>query len=133
MRSSGLSVDKLASRDIASPSVGPRKRLVEAPSTRSVHAPSPRGSWPFFDVDAVEKIVERPKIIEKVIDRPVDKVLEKMVTSPVLIEKVRSGVTDETGRYRIVDLRPGTYTLRLAATDAYGRVRTLTWIVALTP
>ncbi|MGH2399711.1 MAG: carboxypeptidase-like regulatory domain-containing protein, partial [bacterium] len=31
--------------------------------------------------------------------------------SPVLIEKVRSVVTDETGQYRIVDLRPGTYTL----------------------
>ena len=31
--------------------------------------------------------------------------------SPVLIEKVRTGMTDETGRYRIVDLRPGTYTL----------------------
>ena len=27
--------------------------------------------------------------------------------SPVLIEQVRSSVTDETGRYRIVDLRPG--------------------------
>src|SRR5438034_2045021 len=29
--------------------------------------------------------------------------------SPSLIEQVRSAVTDETGRYRIVDLRPGTY------------------------
>ena len=29
--------------------------------------------------------------------------------SPVLIEKVRSAVTDGTGQYRIVDLRPGTY------------------------
>jgi hypothetical protein len=29
--------------------------------------------------------------------------------SPVLIEKVRSVVTDATGQYRIVDLRPGTY------------------------
>ena len=28
--------------------------------------------------------------------------------SPALIEQVRSAVTDETGRYRIVDLRPGT-------------------------
>jgi uncharacterized repeat protein (TIGR02543 family) len=28
-------------------------------------------------------------------------------------------------------LGPGSYTLRLAATDAYGRTRTLTWIVAL--
>jgi hypothetical protein len=31
--------------------------------------------------------------------------------SPALIEKVRSAVTDENGVYRIVDLRPGTYTL----------------------
>ena len=31
--------------------------------------------------------------------------------SPVLIEKVRSAVTDNGGQYRIVDLRPGTYTV----------------------
>ncbi len=31
--------------------------------------------------------------------------------SPVLIEKVRSAVTDAAGVYRIVDLRPGTYTV----------------------
>jgi hypothetical protein len=31
--------------------------------------------------------------------------------SPVLIEKVKSTITDENGQYRIVDLRPGTYTL----------------------
>jgi hypothetical protein len=30
-------------------------------------------------------------------------------SSPVLIEKVRSAVTDGTGQYRIVDLRPGVY------------------------
>src|SRR5688500_19655071 len=29
--------------------------------------------------------------------------------SPVLIEKVRSVVTDASGQYRIIDLRPGTY------------------------
>ena len=29
-------------------------------------------------------------------------------SSPVLIEKVRSGVTDGNGQYRIVDLQPGT-------------------------
>src|SRR5687768_12227108 len=32
-------------------------------------------------------------------------------TSPVLIEKVRSAVTDGEGLYRIVDLRPGPYTV----------------------
>src|SRR5918995_2464785 len=32
-------------------------------------------------------------------------------TSPALIEKVRSAVTDGTGQYRIVDLRPGVYSL----------------------
>jgi len=31
--------------------------------------------------------------------------------SPALIEKVRSAVTDGTGRYSLVDLRPGTYTV----------------------
>ena len=31
--------------------------------------------------------------------------------SPALIEKVRSVVTDGTGQYRVVDLRPGTYTV----------------------
>src|SRR6202163_3429002 len=31
--------------------------------------------------------------------------------SPALIEKVRSVITDNTGQYRIVDLRPGTYTV----------------------
>src|SRR5688572_2005277 len=30
-------------------------------------------------------------------------------SSPVLIEKVRTVVTDGSGQYRIVDLRPGTY------------------------
>jgi hypothetical protein len=32
-------------------------------------------------------------------------------TSPALIEKVRSAVTDGTGRYRIEELRPGIYTV----------------------
>src|SRR5262245_28465933 len=32
-------------------------------------------------------------------------------TSPALIERVRTVITDSTGQYRIVDLRPGTYTL----------------------
>jgi hypothetical protein len=32
-------------------------------------------------------------------------------TSPALIEKVRSAVTDGTGQYRIVDLRPGNYSV----------------------
>jgi hypothetical protein len=31
--------------------------------------------------------------------------------SPVVIEKTRSVVTDGSGQYRIVDLRPGTYTV----------------------
>jgi len=30
-------------------------------------------------------------------------------TSPALIEKTRTVLTDGTGQYRIVDLRPGTY------------------------
>src|SRR5256885_1348921 len=33
--------------------------------------------------------------------------------SPALIEKVRSAVTDASGQYRIVDLRPGTYSVKV--------------------
>jgi hypothetical protein len=36
--------------------------------------------------------------------------------SPALIEKVRSVVTDSTGQYKIVDLRPGTYTITFTLT-----------------
>src|SRR4051812_25190971 len=36
--------------------------------------------------------------------------------SPVLIEKMRSAVTDSSGSYRIVDLRPGVYTLTFTLT-----------------
>src|ERR1041384_4046834 len=32
-------------------------------------------------------------------------------SSPVLIEKVRSAVTDGTGQYRITELPPGTYSI----------------------
>jgi hypothetical protein len=32
-------------------------------------------------------------------------------SSPALIEKVRTGVTDAGGQYNLVDLRPGTYTV----------------------
>jgi hypothetical protein len=32
-------------------------------------------------------------------------------SSPALIERVRSAVTDGSGRYSIIDLRPGTYTV----------------------
>src|SRR5438309_5723498 len=35
-------------------------------------------------------------------------------SSPVLIEKVRSAVTDSAGLYRIVDLRPGTYSMTVS-------------------
>jgi hypothetical protein len=38
------------------------------------------------------------------------------VSSPVLIEKTRSAVTDGTGQYRIVDLRPGTYSVTFTLT-----------------
>src|SRR5580704_1158408 len=36
--------------------------------------------------------------------------------SPALIEKVRSVVTDATGQYKIVDLRPGTYAITFSLT-----------------
>src|SRR5215467_12483525 len=34
-------------------------------------------------------------------------------SSPALIEKVRTAITDGTGQYRIEDLRPGTYTVTM--------------------
>src|SRR2546428_5859265 len=37
-------------------------------------------------------------------------------SSPVLIEKVRSVVSDSEGRYTIVDLRPGLYTVTFTLT-----------------
>src|SRR5439155_18798367 len=37
-------------------------------------------------------------------------------SSPALIEKVRSVVTDDQGLYKIIDLRPGTYTVTFTLT-----------------
>src|SRR5436190_5567102 len=37
-------------------------------------------------------------------------------TSPVLIEKTRSAITDSTGGYRLTDLRPGAYTITFTLT-----------------
>jgi len=37
-------------------------------------------------------------------------------SSPVLIEKVRAAVTNESGQYRIVDLRPGVYSVSFKLT-----------------
>ena len=45
------------------------------------------------------------------------------VSSPVLIEKVRSAVTDGTGRYTIVDLRPGNYKLTYTLTGFATAIR----------
>ena len=38
------------------------------------------------------------------------------VSSPVLIEKTRTALTDGTGQYRVVDLLPGTYSVTFALT-----------------
>jgi len=33
------------------------------------------------------------------------------VTSPALIEKTRAAVTDQAGQYKVIDLRPGVYSV----------------------
>jgi hypothetical protein len=38
------------------------------------------------------------------------------ITSPVLIEKVRTAVTDSSGQYRITELRPGLYSMTFSLT-----------------
>jgi hypothetical protein len=38
------------------------------------------------------------------------------VSSPVLIEKARIAVSDGTGQYRVIDLRPGTYAVTATLT-----------------
>jgi hypothetical protein len=43
--------------------------------------------------------------------------------SPVLIEKVRTAITDSNGAYRIVDLRPGLYTLTFSLAGFNTQVR----------
>ena len=46
--------------------------------------------------------------------------------SPALIEKVRSAVTDGQGVYRIIDLRPGTYTVTFTLTG-FSTLRVRAW------
>jgi hypothetical protein len=43
-------------------------------------------------------------------------------SSPVLIEKVRTAITDDQGQYKIVDLRPGVYSVTFSLTG-FGTVR----------
>jgi hypothetical protein len=44
------------------------------------------------------------------------------VSSPVLIERVRTVVADEHGEYKVVDLRPGTYSIAFSL-EGFGSVR----------
>ena len=46
------------------------------------------------------------------------------VASPALIERIRTGVTDEQGRYTITDLRPGTYRVTFSLSGFATIVRT---------
>jgi hypothetical protein len=48
--------------------------------------------------------------------------------SPVLIEKVRSTVSDDTGVYRLTELLPGTYSLTLNCIWPGDNTTTITWI-----
>src|SRR5438552_13840501 len=38
------------------------------------------------------------------------------VSSPALIEKIKTATTNESGQYRVVDLRPGTYSVTFTLT-----------------
>ena len=42
------------------------------------------------------------------------------VSSPALIEKIRTAVTNEQGLYRIIELRPGTYAVTFSLTGFGG-------------
>src|SRR5688500_4933484 len=44
------------------------------------------------------------------------------VSSPALIEQVRSAVTDEQGRYAVVELRPGTYNVSFSL-EGFKKIR----------
>ena len=51
-------------------------------------------------------------------------------SSDVLIEKVRSAVTDDTGQYRITELRPGTYTVTFTRTSCLPSTPTCAWALS---
>jgi hypothetical protein len=53
--------------------------------------------------------------------------------SPVLIEKVKSAITDENGQYRIVDLRPGRYTLTFTLRMSSNRSSAARWPTSTAP
>jgi hypothetical protein len=65
---------------------------------------------------AVTLAQQRASIVGQVQD-PTGAVLPGVTVeaaSPALIERVRVGTTDSTGRFAIIDLRPGTYTVTFA-------------------
>ena len=75
----------------------------------------PRGPWFVVTLCAVllaPALAAAQATIAGVVRDPSGAVLPGVTVeaaSPVLIEKVRTAVTDGTGQYRIVDLRAGTY------------------------
>ncbi|HXH26013.1 MAG TPA: carboxypeptidase-like regulatory domain-containing protein, partial [Vicinamibacterales bacterium] len=66
---------------------------------------------------AVPGVVEAQSAIAGIVRDTTGAVLPGVtveVSSPALIEKTRTAVTDAAGQYRIVDLRPGTYSVTFA-------------------
>jgi carboxypeptidase family protein len=66
-----------------------------------------------FVVPCTARAQERASIVGQVVDAT-GAVLPGVTveaSSPALIERVRTGNTDSSGRYAIIDLRPGTYTV----------------------
>src|SRR4051794_10998728 len=65
----------------------------------------------------VPAVADAQAVIAGTVKDPSGAVLPGVVveaSSPALIEKVRTAVSDGNGQYRVEDLRPGTYTVTFA-------------------
>jgi hypothetical protein len=98
------------------PPDGPRSNtFLEAPMT--VRVACAKGLQAGFLVLTLSTLASAQSVISGLVRDTSGAVLPGVsveASSPALIEKVRSVVTDDQGRYTIVDLRPGTYRVLFA-------------------